>query len=230
MSRALRRHLIVAMASAVAVVIVLVATGLSTETWGRADQLKRDDLLWRFNVATGTVALALLVVTLSIGPARTFMGRGTPAHLPWRRVTGVWSAVLVLAHVPGGIAIHTTGWRFWTPFASALPGVEARALDEFTLGYWVGLLALASLIPLVITSRDSSLRRLGAKRWKRLHRLTYLTYGLVAVHVVALQYGESRDLRHVALSASMFAVAIGLRFAAILRASTGSIRAARRAG
>jgi DMSO/TMAO reductase YedYZ heme-binding membrane subunit len=209
MKRSTRRHVAVGAASGVAVLALMVVTEFSTETWGSPDEPKTEGLLWQFNVSTGLVALTLLVVTLSIGPVRGLRGRGRRAvHLPWRRVTGVWSAILVGAHVPGGLAMHTTGWRLWTPFASAVPGVEARAFDEFTIGYWTGALALVALVPLVVTSTDGALRRLGPIRWKRLHNLTYAVFVLVAVHVVAMQYGEGRDKRHVALTALVFSVAV----------------------
>ncbi len=219
--RPIVRHVIVGGASVCAVLLIVALTELSTEDWGRPDQLKRDGLLWQFNVATGTVAAALLVVTLSIRPLRTLRGRTTPAHLPWRRATGVWSAVLVVAHIPGGLAIHSSGWRVWTPFESVVPGIDGRPLDEFTVGYWVGLVAALTLVPLLLTSTNESLRRRGAANWKRLHRLVYVTYALAAVHVVALQYGESRDLRHVALTALVFGAAIVVRAVAVVSSRRG---------
>ncbi len=219
--RPIVRHVIVGGASVCAVLLIMAVTELSTENWGRPDHLKRDGVLWQFNVATGTVAVALLVVTLSIRPLRTLRGRTTPAHLPWRRATGVWSAVLVAAHIPGGLAIHSSGWRVWTPFESVVPGIDGRALDEFTVGYWIGLLAALTLVPLVLTSSNASLRRRGAANWKRLHRLVYATFALAAVHVVALQYGEARDLRHVALTAMVFAVAIVVRAVAVVSSRRG---------
>ena len=189
-----------ARSSVCAVLLIIALTELSTEDWGRPDQL---------------------VVTLSIRPLRTLRGRTTPAHLPWRRATGVWSAVLVAAHIPGGLAIHSSGWRVWTPFESVVPGIDGRALDEFTVGYWIGLLAALTLVPLVLTSSNASLRRRGAANWKRLHRLVYATFALAAVHVVALQYGEARDLRHVALTAMVFAVAIVVRAVAAVSSRRG---------
>ena len=211
--RALQRHLIVGSVSAASVAVIVLVTERSRETWGSPDQLKSGGLLWQFNVATGTVALALIVATLSYRPVRTVRGRlRTPVHLPWRRTLGVWSVVLVAAHVPGGIAIHTTGWRFWIPFESVLPWADARPFDEFTVGYWMGLAALAALAPLAIPSNDASIRRLGPDRWRRLHRtLTWVAYWLIAVHVVTLQYGEFRNLRHVAFTATVFAVALAAR-------------------
>jgi sulfoxide reductase heme-binding subunit YedZ len=189
----------------------MVVTEFSTETWGAPTDRKSDGLLWQFNVSTGLVAVALLVTTLAIGPVRTLRGRRRAVHLPWRRVAGVWTAVLVAAHVPGGLAMHTSGWELWAPFASAIPGATSRRLDEFTIGYWVGLFAAVALVPLVVTSSTRWLRRLGPSRWKRLHRLTYVVYFLVAVHVVTMQYGEGRDVRHVALTALLFSLALGVQ-------------------
>lgn len=212
------RHVVVGSLSVVAVAVLMVVTELSVETWGSHDQRKSNGVLWQYNVSTGTVALALLVVTLSIRPIRVLRGhRRSAVHLPWRRVTGLWTVVLVAVHVPGGLAIHSTGWRVWTPFESVVPWADARPLDEFTLGYWAGLVAVLLLAPLALTSRDASIRRLGQRRWRRLHRvLTWATYWVVAVHVVALQYGEFRDRRHVALTASVFATALTVRLAAMI--------------
>ena len=218
MTRSVHRHVIVGSAAAVAVGALVAVLEFSTETWGMPDERKADGLLWQFNAATGLVALVLLVVTLSIGPVTALRrSRRPPVHLAWRRVTGVWSAGLVAAHVPGGLAIHTTGWRLWSPFASAIPGVRARPFDEFTVGYWIGAAALLSFVPLVMTSTAGALRRLGPARWKRLHRLTYVVFALVAVHAVAMQYGESRDRRHVALTALVFATAVGAQAVGRLR-------------
>ena len=208
-----RPHLVVATASVATAAAVLVTASLSTETWGSPDAVKSNGLLWRFNIATGLVALALLVITLSIGPLLTLRGtsRRRRVHHAWRRATGVWCAVFALAHVPGGLAIHSSGWRVWEPFASAVPGVSARRFDEFTIGYWAGAAALFAIMVLAATSNQRSLSRMGAKRWKRLHRLSYVIYAFVAVHVVALQFGESRALVWVLLTAGVFAPVIPLR-------------------
>jgi sulfoxide reductase heme-binding subunit YedZ len=215
--RSLRRHLVVGSISVCTGTVLMLLTEFSSETWGMPEQKKTAGSLWQFNIATGTVALGLLVATLTYRPARVLLGRSPgPAHFPWRRTLGVWSAIAVVAHVPGGLAIHTTGWRFWTPFESLLPGIDGRPFDEFTVGYWMGLFAVLALIPLAVTSNASSLRRLGARRWQRLHRVVSWTlYCLVAFHVVALQYGEFRNRRHVALTGSIFAVAIIARLAVL---------------
>lgn len=174
---------------------------------------KADGTLWRYNVATGSIALLLLAVTMSIGPIRVLRGRRRPAvHLPWRRVTGIWTAVFAVIHFPGGLAIHSSGWKIWQPFMRIWPEPD-QLVDSFGVAYWAGLAALAFVIVLGVTSRDGSMRRLGAKRWKRLHRIAYVAVGMVAVHSLAMQYAERRDPRHAALTALVLVVMVGLQLA-----------------
>jgi len=48
----------------------------------------------------------------------------------------------------------------------------------------VGFLAFLTLLPLVWTSTDASVRRLGFLRWKALHRLAYVAGVLAVVHFI----------------------------------------------
>lgn len=48
----------------------------------------------------------------------------------------------------------------------------------------VGFAALVLLAPLALTSTDRWVKRLGFRRWKRLHRLAYLAAVLGVVHFV----------------------------------------------
>src|SRR3989442_7854395 len=57
----------------------------------------------------------------------------------------------------------------------------------------VGMLALLTLIPLALTSTTGMIRRLGARRWTRLHRLVYLTRVLAALHFILLAQGGRTD-------------------------------------
>lgn len=221
--RAARRHMVVGGASVALVGLLMLVTELSQETWGMPDHRKTDGSLWQFNVATGTVALVLVVATLAYRPVRLLTGRSTgPIHFPWRRTMGIWAAIAVVAHIPGGLAIHSTAWQIWTPFESVFPWVDGRPFDEYTVGYWAGLVAAVAMVPLVITSRNGALRKMGARAWQRRHRVWIWTlYWVLAVHVVALQYGEFRNLRHVAVTAAIFATALAARVLMRWRSARG---------
>jgi sulfoxide reductase heme-binding subunit YedZ len=48
----------------------------------------------------------------------------------------------------------------------------------------VGFTALVLMVPLALTSRASSVRRLGFRRWQRLHQLTYVAGLLAVIHFI----------------------------------------------
>jgi sulfoxide reductase heme-binding subunit YedZ len=213
------RHGVVAAGGATAALVIFMLLDVfSTELWVNASLgRKAEGELWRFNVATGLVALALLVVTVAIGPVRVLRGaERRPIHLPWRRVTGVWAAVFAVLHFPGGLAIHSAGWRIWGPFERILPEA-GNLVDSYGVAYWSGLAALLLLIVLATTSRDKALRTLGAQRWKRLHLLVYPALALVIVHVPSMQYSERRALWHAAITSTVLVLAVAVQFAGFLR-------------
>src|SRR6185503_19090661 len=55
---------------------------------------------------------------------------------------------------------------------------------------WFGFGALLLMAPLAITSFDSMVTRLGAKRWKRLHRLAYVAAVAGVVHFYLLEKAD----------------------------------------
>jgi ferredoxin-NADP reductase len=71
---------------------------------------------------------------------------------------------------------------------------------------WFGFGALVLMAPLAITSFDSMVTRLGAKRWKRLHRLAYVAAIAGVIHFYMLVKADtSRPIG--------FAIALGLLLA-----------------
>jgi methionine sulfoxide reductase heme-binding subunit len=56
----------------------------------------------------------------------------------------------------------------------------------------VGFAAFVLMIPLALTSTAWSIRRLGGKRWRRLHRLIYLTGILAVIHYFWLVKADHR--------------------------------------
>ena len=62
----------------------------------------------------------------------------------------------------------------------------------------VGFVAWLLMVPLAVTSTKGMLQRLGFRRWKRLHRLAYLSALLGVVHFVLR---VKKDVTELALSA-----------------------------
>lgn len=223
---AVRRHLLVGSVAVVSMIAVFLVLQVSNELWAEGENWRKaDGLLWRYNVATGVVSLGLLATTLSVGALRVLAGGRPAVHLPNRRVLGIWAAIATLAHVPGGLAIHSDGWAFWRPFARILP-TDGDLIDPYSVAYWAGLVGLACITVLAWTSRDRSMRSMGADRWKRLHRLAYVAAAAVFLHVVAMQVAERRALGHATLTGVALLALIGLPAAAYASYRARSARSA----
>lgn len=124
--------------------------------------------------AYGLVGLKLLVVGLLITPLRKFAGLNL---LKFRRAIGVTTFFFILAHF--------TVWAVLDVQTFARVWADILKRPYIT----VGMTALSLMLPLALTSNNLSLRRLGAARWRKLHKLTYLIAILGAVHYIWLVKG-----------------------------------------
>lgn len=75
----------------------------------------------------------------------------------------------------------------------------------------LGFAAFVLLIPLAATSTDAMMRRLGGRRWKRLHGTVYLIGVLAVLHFLWL---VKADIRDPAAYGAALALLLGLRFPA----------------
>ena len=138
--------------------------------------------LWR---AVGDASLILLYAALAIGPAvRLFPGRVVGSLLPLRRQAGIWFGVLAFVHA----ALIWDGWARWD--VDRLLGYEfipqlgrlARLEPGFGLANLLGIAALLITLPLLVTSADWAVNKLGGSAWKFLHYGTYVIFWLVVLH------------------------------------------------
>ena len=110
---------------------------------------------------TGLVGLVLLTLSLVITPLRVLTG------MAWlvaaRRNLGVLGFGYIAAHFLIFVVLDRDG----SISSTVEEIVERRYL-------WFGTAALLLMVPLALTSFDGMVTWLGAKRWKRLHRLAYL--------------------------------------------------------
>ncbi len=121
----------------------------------------------------GDTALRLLLAALAVTPLRLVTGWGWPATL--RRLLGLFAFFYVSLHFLTWIGIdHFFAWRELGPDIVKRPYVT------------MGMAALCLLIPLATTSTAGMIKRLGARRWRRLHRLAYAAGVLGVLHFVWL--------------------------------------------
>jgi len=110
---------------------------------------------------TGDTALTCLMLTLSVTPLR--------------RLTG-WNELIKVRRLIG----LTAFWYACLHLSTYLVFDQSLSIDEIAKDIvkhpWVlvGFTAFLCLVPLAITSTTGWVRRLGGKRWQRLHRLVYV--------------------------------------------------------
>lgn len=146
------------------------------------------DVLTRLSFATAYPALALMAVTLIIGPWRTLCGKPNTLSLDLRRDIGIWAGILGLAHAGFGQFVHLRG-RPWLYYIYEKWNVMPVRYDMFGISNYTGLIAALLLLALLATSNDASLRKLGLRDWKGLQRWNYACFGLTALHTFGYLLG-----------------------------------------
>ncbi|KPK82347.1 MAG: hypothetical protein AMS25_02660 [Gemmatimonas sp. SM23_52] len=129
---------------------------------------------------TGWWALAFLMLTLSVTPARQLTGWG--ALIKLRRMLGLYAFFYASLH----FGIYVGLDQFF-----ALDYILEDVVDRPYIT--VGLAALLILIPLAVTSTKGWIKRLGGKRWNRLHKLVYLAAALGVLHFLWLVKADMRE-------------------------------------
>lgn len=120
---------------------------------------------------TGRTALLFLISSLAVTPVSALFGWAAVRRL--RRPLGLYAFLYALLHF---LTFAGLDYGFdWTLLRGAL--FENR----YAL---VGLAAFVLLIPLAITSTNGWVRRLGGRRWRRLHQLVYIAALLAVLHYV----------------------------------------------
>jgi sulfoxide reductase heme-binding subunit YedZ len=143
----------------------------------------------------GLLALIFLLASLAATPLKLAFDVTWPIRV--RRTLGLFAFFyaslhfLLYAVIDQGLA-----------FSAIVEDVSKRSFIT------VGFAAFLLLIPLAITSTAAMTKRLGAARWKRLHRLTYLAAILAAIHFI---WRVKRDLSQPAAYAIVLAALLFAR-------------------
>jgi sulfoxide reductase heme-binding subunit YedZ len=157
---------------------------------------------------TGDWTIRLIVATLAVTPLRKLLG--VPDLIRFRRMIGLFAFFYACLHFLTYLWLDKL-----FDFPAMLKDVGKRPFIT------AGFAAFVCLIPLALTSTAGWIRRLGGKRWRRLHSLVYVT----AIAAVAHYYWLVKsDIRQPMLYATLVALLLtwrvvsrAIRSAALLR-------------
>jgi sulfoxide reductase heme-binding subunit YedZ len=145
----------------------------------------------------GDWTFGILLASLAMTPLRLVSGWGWPATL--RRLLGLFAFAYALLHFSVWVLLD----HFFT-WGQMLSDIVKRPYIT------VGMLALLLLVPLAITSTAGMIKRLGARRWRLLHRLVYVVGGLASLHFLWLaKVGRTDQYVYVAILGLLLAVRAG---------------------
>ncbi|HEX2171651.1 MAG TPA: protein-methionine-sulfoxide reductase heme-binding subunit MsrQ [Dehalococcoidia bacterium] len=142
----------------------------------------------------GLTALIFLLASLACSPARRWLGWTWPMRV--RRELGLFAFFYA--------SLHFLTYVFLDLAFDWGTLVEDIAERPFIT---VGFLALVLLVPLALTSTAGWIRRLGYRRWQRLHRLIYLAGALAVVHFIwRVKIDVSQPLTYAFILAALLAL------------------------
>jgi sulfoxide reductase heme-binding subunit YedZ len=120
-------------------------------------------------IRTGLWTLRFLAITLAVTPARQLFGLGALAK--YRRMLGLFAFSYAV--------IHIFMWS-WADMDFD-PGLMGREIAKHRY-ILIGMLTFVILIPLALTSTKGWIKRMGGRRWNRLHQLIYVAAVTGTVH------------------------------------------------
>lgn len=149
----------------------------------------------------GDWTLRLLLTSLALTPLRIITGMAWPVTL--RRLLGLFAFAYATMHFSVWIVLD-----FFFAWSLMLEDIAKRPYIT------VGVTALLLLTSLAATSTSGMIKRLGGRRWRRLHRLVYVAATLGVLHYLWL---AKVGVRTPWLYAAILALLLGIRAVDALR-------------
>jgi sulfoxide reductase heme-binding subunit YedZ len=159
---------------------------------------------------TGYWTLSFLLITLAVTPLRILSAQPWLARL--RRMLGLFAFFYGTLHFTSYLVLD----QFFD-WPAILKDIAKRPFIT------VGFPSFVLLIPLAVTSTDAMMRRLGGKRWQRLHRLVYVSAAGGVVHYLWL---VKKDISDPLRFAILLAMLLGFRAIVLLRRRRHAVPAA----
>jgi sulfoxide reductase heme-binding subunit YedZ len=170
---------------------------------------------WLVSRASGVVALVLITCSVLMGLAMA--ARVLPAGGFKRVVARLHEQVALTALAAIGIhGLALLGDKWLKP---GLRGITV----PFALSYrpaFTGVGLIAGYMALLVGPSFYLRRLVGARRWRKLHRVSVVIWGLSAIHTL----GAGSDVSQVWLRAIVLLPVVPLAYLLVVRALRGSIR------
>ena len=144
---------------------------------------------------TGMLTLVFLLISLAVTPLRKITGANW--LVKFRRMLGLYAFFYGFLHLLTYV---------WFDRGFNLKGVPADIVKRPFIT--IGMTAFFLMVPLAITSTNKMVKRLGGKRWSRLHRLVYLAGAAGVLHYWLL---VKSDVRLPVTFAFILALLLGYR-------------------
>ena len=144
---------------------------------------------------TGFWTLSFLLLTLSATPLRRISGWLWPSRL--RRMLGLFAFFYGCLHFLTYLILDQ--FFDW-------PAIAADILKRPYIS--LGFTAFVLLIPLAVTSNNALMRRLGGKRWRRLHSMIYPIAIAGVVHFIWL---VKKDISEPLLFGGLLSLLLAIR-------------------
>ena len=144
----------------------------------------------------GEWTLRFLIATLAVTPLRQLLGWNWLAK--HRRTMGLFAFGYVMLH-----------WLTYALLDVQLDWAEL-VKDLMKRPYiMIGMGGLGLMVPLALTSTRGMIRRLGGKRWNRVHRLVYVVGVLGVIHFwMSVKKDVSEPLMYASFFATLYAYRI----------------------
>jgi methionine sulfoxide reductase heme-binding subunit len=121
-------------------------------------------------LTTGYTTLMLLTITLAITPVRRLIP-GLNWVVKFRRLLGLFAFFYATLHMLTWVALYN-----YFSLHAMLHDIAKRRFIT------MGVAAYLLLLPLALTSTNWAIRKLGGKRWNRLHKLVYVAAICGVIH------------------------------------------------
>lgn len=166
------------------------------------------------SIGTGYVGLALIALTLLIGPLNMRKVRKNPVNMMFRRDAGIWAGITSLLHVGFATLVQYDWGGTLLGFFFYKEG--DIKLNLFGISNYLGLLGALVLVFLLVLSNNHFLKKLKGKLWKNMQRFNYLLFTAAVLHTFTQQVNNMRG-------AIMIAAVTGVTLAVMVAQSIGFV-------